>query len=510
MKYRLLFLMNLLLIGWAGAQIAPSTRSQLVLNGRVVDTAGLGVVGAQIMVWDTAAQPYVFGHTASAQNGFYTLRVLGRSSGVLRMRVVDCAGNVYVDSLVYSGSLAATRNFTVQCRVRIPNPPPPPPLRPCNAAFGFRPDTNALSFRFSPAVLDTQWTYRWSFGDGTTSNLVSPSHTYASSGIYTVRLVVNRISSTAGASCSDTESRVINIPAPPRPPVSNPWSIPCNPRFGVRVDTTLTAQFRSVLQDTTAQYMWNFGDRSTFNGRNPSHTYAAAGTYVVVLTVSRLGSTPNTSCSDTAWMRISLPGYRRPRVITNPRPVPPASPCQARYLVATDTQPLGYVFAARPALARRSYSWNFGDGTSASGPVVRHTYASAASYTVCLTVVDSAANCTSMRCDTLVASTLRASGGGVGAPRVASPAQPAVRSVQGLELYPNPVHETLHLVLGAGQGQGVLKVMDLTGRIVASHTFKASSVTQRESMQVHEWPAGTYVLTLDRDGKREYKRFVKQ
>ena len=95
MKYRLLFLMNLLLIGWAGAQIAPSTRSQLVLNGRVVDTAGLGVVGAQIMVWDTAAQPYVFGHTASAQNGFYTLRVFGGSAyagcGLCRQRVCSFA-----------------------------------------------------------------------------------------------------------------------------------------------------------------------------------------------------------------------------------------------------------------------------------------------------------------------------------------------------------------------------------------------------------------------------------
>ncbi|MFM7497966.1 MAG: PKD domain-containing protein [Bacteroidota bacterium] len=510
MKYRLLLFFNLILIGWAGAQISPSTRSQLVLNGRIVDTAGIGVVGAQIMVWDTAAQPFVFGYAATTNNGFYTLRVLGRSSGTLRMRVEDCAGNIYLDSVLYSSSLAATRNFTVQCRVRVPNPPPPPPLRPCDASFGFRPDTNALTLRFSPAVVDTLWTYRWSFGDGNTSNQVSPSHTYANGGMYTVRLIVSRLSTTAGASCSDTESRVVNIPTPPRPPVSNPWSVPCNPRFGARVDTTLTVQFRSVLQDTTANYAWNFGDGSTSNGRNPSHTYTVAGSYVVVLRVSRLGSTASTSCSDTAWMRISVPGYRRPRVITNPRPVPPASPCQAQYLVATDTQPLGYVFAARPVLARRSYSWNFGDGSTATGPVVRHTYASAASYTVCLTVVDSAANCTSMRCDTLVASSLRSSGGGIGTPRVSSTNPTASRSVQGLELYPNPVHETLHLVLGAGQGQAVLRVMDLTGRIVATHTFKASSITQRESMAVHEWPAGTYVVTLDRDGKREYKRFVKQ
>ena len=182
---------------------------------------------------------------------------------------------------------------------------------------------------FAPAVVDTLWAYRWSFGDGNLSTQVSPAHTYASGGMYTVRLVVTRLSTTAGAACSDTESRVVNVPMPPRPPISNPWSIPCNPRFGARVDTTLTVQFRSVMQDTTAQYSWNFGNGSTSSVRNPSHTYGSAGSYVVVLAVSRPGTTPGTSCADTAWLRISVPGYRRPRIITNPRPVPPPSSCQA-------------------------------------------------------------------------------------------------------------------------------------------------------------------------------------
>ncbi len=509
MKIRLFLLLNLLLVGWAGAQVSPSMRSQLMLTGRIVDTAGLGVVGAQVMVWDTAAQPFVFGFTSTTNNGFYSLRVLGRASGTLRMRVTDCSGQVYLDSVVYNGSNAFTRNFTVQCRIRIPNPPPPPPLRPCNAAFSFRPDTG-LAVRFAPAVVDTLWTYRWSFGDGNLSTQVSPAHTYASGGMYTVRLVVTRLATSAGAACSDTESRVVNVPMPPRPPISNPWSIPCNPRFGARIDTTLTVQFRSVMQDTMAQYSWNFGNGATSNGRNPSHTYSAAGSYVVVLAVSRPGTTTGTSCTDTAWLRISVPGYRRPRIITNPRPVPPPSPCQARYLVTTDTQPLGYMFSVRPAMARMTYAWSFGDGTTATGPTVRHTYASAASYTVCLTVTDTAGACTSTRCDTLVASSLRSSGGGIGAPRQASTATSSSIPQQSLELYPNPVRETLHLVLGAGQGPAVLRIMDLTGRVILTQPFKLGSATQRESIAVQDWPLGTYVLTLDREGKREYRRFVKQ
>jgi len=72
------------------------------------------------------------------------------------------------------------------------------------------------------------------------------------------------------------------------------------------------------------------------------------------------------------------------------------------------------------------------------------------------------------------------------------------------------VRETLNLVLGAGQGPAVLRIMDLTGRVILTQSFKLSSAAQRESIAVQDWPLGTYILTLDREGKREYRRFVKQ
>lgn len=507
MKNKLLTLLGLLLMGVAHAQMSPSSRSSLLISGRISDTANIGVIGAQIFFLDSSGTPPMMAYAGSGYNGMYSIRLYGRASGIVRIRVVDCAGNMYYDSVAYSGSGAHVRNFTVACRIRIPNPPPPPTAR-CNADFSFRPDTG-LGVRYMPMMMDTTLGYSWSFGDGNTSTAMSPTHYYTSGGMYTVRLIVRRIGATASTSCSDTESRVVSVPMPPRPPVGNPWSIPCNPRFGARIDTTFTVGFRSVLQDTTVTYSWNFGDGTTSIGRNPSHTYAAAGQYVVVLAVSRTGSSASQSCTDTAWMRISVPGYRRPRVITNPTPVPPPAPCASTYMVVPDTAPLGYVFVARPVSNRRNYAWTFGDGSSGTGSVVRHTYASAGSYVVCLTVTDSVSNCTFNRCDTLFASSLRSANGGGLAPRTGSSnASGSVAEVK-LAVYPNPVREALNLTFKGGNGQATVRVMDLTGRVVLSQVYRLSQGIQQEVLQVNDLPLGTYVLTLDREGKREYSRFVK-
>jgi PKD repeat protein len=177
-------------------------------------------------------------------------------------------------------------------------------------------------------------------------------------------------------------------------------------------------------------------------------------------------------------------------------------------MVAPDSTSLGYIFVARPASNRWTYSWTFGDGTSATGSLVRHAYASAGSYVVCLTVSDSAGTCTSTRCDTLVASTLRGSNGGGLAPRVGA-ASASTASVA-LTVFPNPTKDQLNLIFQGGLGQASARIMDLTGRIVLTQSFRLTQGIQQETLQVENLPVGTYVLTLDKEGKKEYFRFVKQ
>jgi PKD repeat protein len=86
------------------------------------------------------------------------------------------------------------------------------PTTPPTAAFSATPlSTCDLEFNFTDFSTDIPQSWLWDFGDGTSSTIQNPNHTYASSGSYTVKLVV---SNSAGAD-STTQTVSINLPATP-------------------------------------------------------------------------------------------------------------------------------------------------------------------------------------------------------------------------------------------------------------------------------------------------------
>jgi PKD repeat protein len=65
-----------------------------------------------------------------------------------------------------------------------------PPTVTINGPYTGKP-TLAISFTSNVTdPIDDDWTYAWTFGDGGTSNVANPTHTYASAGTYTVSLYV--------------------------------------------------------------------------------------------------------------------------------------------------------------------------------------------------------------------------------------------------------------------------------------------------------------------------------
>ena len=71
----------------------------------------------------------------------------------------------------------------------------------------------------------------------------------------------------------------------------------------------LTVTFTDQSTNSPTSWSWTFGDGGTSTARNPSHTYAAAGTYTVALTATNAGG----SDTETKIGYITVTAPRRPR-----------------------------------------------------------------------------------------------------------------------------------------------------------------------------------------------------
>lgn len=130
---------------------------------------------------------------------------------------------------------------------------------------------------------------------------------------------------------------------------------------------------------TIVRYDWDFGDGTQVNdaGPTPSHTYTAANSYTVSLTVR---DDDGDSDSATAGVTVS--------VAPN---VPPTADAGGPY-AGTEWAALAFDGSGSDdtdgTIVR--YDWDFGDGSQSdnAGPTPSHTYTTPDTYTVTLTVTD--------------------------------------------------------------------------------------------------------------------------
>ena len=203
----------------------------------------------------------------------------------------------------------------------------------------------------------TMWA--WDFGDGGTDMVANPVHTYTKPGDYTVTLTASNKHS------SDTvkKSQFIRVSD-----VAINADFVGTPTNGY-VPLTVTFSDRSTGKPT--MWAWNFGDGTTDMVANPVHIYSKPGSYTVTLTASsQYGS------SDTEVKQGYITVMGNPIVAdfdANPK-----SGCS----------PLTVSFSDRSKGKPTMWAWNFGDGTTdvVANPV--HTYSTAGSFTVTLTVSD--------------------------------------------------------------------------------------------------------------------------
>ena len=137
----------------------------------------------------------------------------------------------------------------------------------------------ALTVNFTDLSTGTPTSWLWDFGDGGTSTLQNPSHTYNSDGVYTVTLSVTG----AGGSDDEVKADYITVNVLPPEPVAD---FTGSPTSG---PAALTVNFTDLSTGTPTSWLWDFGDGGTSTLQNPSHTYNSDGVYTVTLSVTGAG-----------------------------------------------------------------------------------------------------------------------------------------------------------------------------------------------------------------------------
>jgi len=233
--------------------------------------------------------------------------------------------------------------------------------------------------------------YAWDFGDGTsfTDTAASTSHTYTAAGTQTVQLTVTDSS----AQTATYRGSVTVVNAASTLPTAAFTLSPSPAPAGVQVvadASTSTAGFGATL----VSYQWNFGDSTPIltchtplatgdpaqcgaTGRTISHVWQATGTFSVSLLVT---DSTGQHVATSKTLAVSAVGS-----LVAGFTFTPANPAPAVDVSFNANASTGAVVR---------YQWSWGDGTqptltTVANPTI-HRFAVAGTYTVTLTVFDSA------------------------------------------------------------------------------------------------------------------------
>jgi PKD repeat protein len=256
------------------------TEARIFVSGRAEDDTAMGSV--QVAIVNSAGQymsssgsftstseswrsAFLNSPGTPGSNYSYTTPVIPSGAYRVRVRAVDAYGQVQptprevnVTVTAPAGNVAPVASFTASCTQNV---------------CGF--DGRGSTDENAPTL-----TYSWNFGNGRTGSGPVPTHTYTTANTFTVTLTVR---DEYGLTGTTTGTVTIAEPAgnvAPTPVINPPACtlLVCN-ISGVGSADPNTGD--------TFTYLWNFGDGTpTSTSSAMSHTFPAAGSYTVTLTVT--------------------------------------------------------------------------------------------------------------------------------------------------------------------------------------------------------------------------------
>ncbi len=317
-------------------------------QGSCEDTPITFVPGSVIVQNAIATWLWQFGdgNSSSQISPSYTYTSAGNYTATLT--ITDTAGcsNTISQSITIAAAPLANFSFTVPG---------------CNQTTIIFNDLTSV-----PAGFITKWI--WNFGDGNSQTFVFPNagpvtHTYTNAGNFNVSLTVK-----TSDSCSSFVSKLMVLSAKPSAAFS--YTGNCQDAGVSFIDQSGSNGAGISVRN------WNFGDPASGTSNNsnlvnPTHIYTLAGTYTVQLIV-----TTAAGCSDTVTQSINIVS-------------PPTVSFTSVAGCNDDTTQFNSSALVNMATTA-SWLWQFGDGVTSTLPDPVHIYASSGTYTVSLTIVDTA------------------------------------------------------------------------------------------------------------------------
>lgn len=252
------------------------------------------------------------------------------------------------------------------------------PATQCKALFNYSQNpNNALQVAFYDGSLylpaSGKTSYNWNFGDSTTSSYVqNPIHTFTKPGLYNVCLTIN----SGDNFCGSTVCLLVTV--------GNTIPGPCENSFWYYNDSTSNMYVfnGSVLNGPADTWKWNFGDGTSSTGQTVTHSFPDQDTsYKVCLTTSGAGP-GGTVCTAYSCQEVYLVH---------------STSCGSSFSYYPDSSGSGYTFEGYAKnIQVNSWTWDFSDGTTATGQKVSHSFSTSPDATtsryVCLTTSAMEAN----------------------------------------------------------------------------------------------------------------------
>ncbi|MEA3496329.1 MAG: PKD domain-containing protein, partial [Bacteroidota bacterium] len=203
-----------------------------------------------------------------------------------------------------------------------------------------------FNFTNSSTINTGSMNYLWRFGDGDTSALTSPTHTYAIDDTHNVEILI-----TSNLGCQDSLTKSVYLFPSPVPNFVISDSQQCfNSNTFVFTNT-------STINTGSQTYLWNFGDNDTSSQINPSHNYLTNDTFTVKLTINS-----NLNCMDS----ISKTVYVFPSPQMDFSVVDSQQCFNEHHFVFTNSSSINS--------GNMSYEWLFGDGDTSFTTHTDHNY----------------------------------------------------------------------------------------------------------------------------------------